>query len=79
MHFMLMYVHNDDFCECAPSEFSTNVCRVYFVDKSNGSSQINRLSSEFSVHLSPPLPSSLSLSLVPAGSPSRGGDVTVYV
>ena len=31
---------------CAPSVFSTNVCCVYFVDKSNGSSQTNHLSSE---------------------------------
>ena len=45
MHFMPMYVHIIFvYHQCFQQLF---VCHVYIVDKSNGSSQINHLSSEF--------------------------------
>ena len=43
------YVYVCTYYFCAPSVFTTNVYRVYFVHNSSGSGQINRLSSFYSL------------------------------
>ena len=62
MHFILMYVHLI-FVHCQYFQ-QLFVCCVYFVGKSNGSSQINHPSTSLNpLALSPPMAVCLSLSV----------------